>query len=247
MATKTAKSKTAAAKGPAEAPALSRESIVAAALDLIDKHGLEAFSLRGVAKSLGVYPTAVYWYVDSKDKLLAEAVALAFQPEEPPNPAADWRSDIRQLFRRWRAAIRRHPNIAPAVGSQLASNTDVQFELVERILNDLSRAGFEGAALVGAYNAVIASVVGFVAQEFASIPREDLANFQGQIKDRLLSVNPKAYPLLAANVPLLANRAFILRWQNGADAPLEDSFEFYIDIVIGGLSAALAASKAKDS
>jgi len=245
MATRTAKSKPrAAAKGASEASGLSRATIVAAALDLIDEQGLEVFSLRGVAKRLGVYPTAVYWYVDNKDKLLAEAVALAFQPEEPPNPTADWRTDIRKLFRRWRAAIRRHPNIAPAVGSQLASNTDVQFELVERILNDLSRAGFEGKALIGAYNAIVASVVGFVAQEFAAIPRDDLANFQDQMKNRLLTVDPKTYPLLAANVPLLANRAFILRWQNGAEAPLEDSFEFYIDIVIAGLEAILASAKA---
>jgi TetR/AcrR family tetracycline transcriptional repressor len=243
MARKSTKSATAGNRA-ADAQVLSREIIVAAALDLIDEQGLEAFSLRGVAKRLGVYPTAVYWYVDNKDKLLAEAVALAFQPEEPPNPTADWRMDIRKLFRRWRAAIRRHPNIAPAVGSQLASNTDVQFELVERVLNDLSRAGFSGTALVGAYNAIIASVVGFVAQEFAAIPRDDLANFQDQIKSRLLTVDPKSYPLLAANVPLLANRAFILRWQNGAEAPLEDSFEFYIDIVIAGLEAILASNKA---
>jgi TetR/AcrR family tetracycline transcriptional repressor len=224
-------------KNSSDGAALSRETIVATALELIDKYGLETFSLRGVAKNLGVYPTAVYWYVDSKEKLLAEAVALAFQSDEPSDPSADWRSDIRRLFHRWRAAIQRHPNIAPAVGAQLTSNTDVQFELVERILTNLGRAGFSGEALVGAYNAVIASLVGFVAQEYASIPRDGLATFQGQMKDRLLTVNSKTYPLLAANVPMLANRAFILRWENGADAPLDASFEFYIDVLIGGLAA----------
>jgi AcrR family transcriptional regulator len=244
MATRIAKSRSKATKTrPPEESGLNRETIVATALQLIDLHGLETFSLRGVAKSLGVYPTAVYWYVNSKEKLLAEAIALAFRPEEPPNPTSDWRADIRKIFHRWREAIRRHPNIAPAVGTQLASNTDVQFELVERILNDLSRAGFEGKPLVGAYNSVIASLVGFVAQEFASIPRDDVASFQAVIKDRLLTVDPQVYPILSANVPMLANHAFILRWQNGADAPLDESFEFYIDLVIGGLTAALAKSR----
>ena len=236
-----AKSKSRSSKGAPEGQALSRETIVAAALELIDQHGLEAFSLRGVAKSLSVFPTAVYWYVDSKERLLAEAVALAFGPEEAPNPSADWRTDIRKLFHRWRTAIRRHPNIAPAVGTQLVSNTEVQFELVERILGDLSRAGFKGSSLVGAYNSVIASLVGFVTQEFATMPHESLSNFQEQIKDRLLTVDAKSYPILAMNVPLLANRTFILRWQNGAEVPMDESFDFHIDILIGGLTAALAA------
>jgi TetR/AcrR family tetracycline transcriptional repressor len=242
MASTKAKAK-APPMGPSDGAGLSRETIVAAALELIDLHGLEAFSLRGVAKKLGVYPTAVYWYVNSKEKLLAEAVALAFQPEEAPDSTTDWRTDLRRLFHRWRAAIRRHPNIAPAVGTQLASNTDVQFELVERILQDLNHAGFAGKALVGAYNAVIASLVGFVAQEFASIPRDELGSFQELVKDRLLSVDSSLYPMLSANVPKLANHAFILRWQNGAQAPLDESFEFYIDLVLGGLTAALASSK----
>ena len=242
MATKKkTKSKRVATRPPDNG--LNRESIVATALRLIDKHGLEEFSLRSVAKSLGVYPTAVYWYVNSKEKLLAEAIALAFRPEEPPDPTSDWREDIRKIFYRWRQAIRRHPNIAPAVASQLTSNTDVQFELVERILDDLSRAGFKGKALVGAYNAIIASLVGFVAQEFAALPRDDFPGFQAFMKDRLLSVDSRVYPVLSANVPMLANHAFILRWQNGVEVPLDDSFDFYIDLLIGGLSVALEGSR----
>jgi TetR/AcrR family tetracycline transcriptional repressor len=225
---------------PPQDNGLNRKSIVATALRIIDSQGLEEFSLRGVAKSLGVYPTAVYWYVNSKEKLLAEAIALAFQPEELPDPdTSDWREDLRTVFHRWRQAIQRHPNIAPAVATQLTSNTDVQFELVERILNDLSRAGFEGRALLGAYNSVVASLVGFVGQEFAALPRDDFPAFQAFMKDRLLSVDARTYPILAANVPMLANHAFILRWQNGAEAPLEDSFDFYIDLVIGGLEFTL--------
>ena len=48
---------------------LTEERIVAAALELIDAAGLSNFSLRDVARSLDVYPTAVYWYVKSRDDL----------------------------------------------------------------------------------------------------------------------------------------------------------------------------------
>jgi len=231
-----------------------KEILLAVALGRV---GLDAWRARrlpfrfGIADWLAVaFGALVVVYVLIPQSALGglaghKAVALAFQPEDSSGPTADWRTDIKQLFHSWRAAVRRHPNIAPVVGTQLASNTDVRFELVERILTDLTRAGFEGPALMGAYNSIIASLVGFVAQEFASIPREGLTAFQSEIKDRLLSVDSQAYPILAANVPMLANHAFILRWQNGVEAPLNDSFDFYIDLVIDGLEAAMKAAKRK--
>ncbi len=42
---------------------LTRDQVVAAALACLDRHGIEHFSLREVARDLGVYPTAVYWHV----------------------------------------------------------------------------------------------------------------------------------------------------------------------------------------
>ena len=34
---------------------------------------------------------------------------------------------------------------------------------------------------------------------------------------------------------LLANRAFIVRWQGGAEKPLTHSFDFYVETIIAGL------------
>jgi len=47
--------------------ALSKERIVEAALAQIDRDGLAAFSLRDVARALGVYPTALYWHVPGRN------------------------------------------------------------------------------------------------------------------------------------------------------------------------------------
>ena len=56
---------------------LNRETVVAAALEEIDRAGLEDFSLRNVAKSLGVYPTAIAWHAASRRQLLADVVEEA--------------------------------------------------------------------------------------------------------------------------------------------------------------------------
>jgi TetR/AcrR family transcriptional regulator, tetracycline repressor protein len=61
----------------AETPALSRDNILRATLALIDAHGVAAFSLRELAKTLGVFPTAIYWHVPNRNALVAGAVGLA--------------------------------------------------------------------------------------------------------------------------------------------------------------------------
>jgi hypothetical protein len=48
-------------------------------------------------------------------------------------------------------------------------------------------------------------------------------------------VQPSRYPILANNIKLLANEAFILRWENGIGAPLNSSCALYVNIVIKGL------------
>lgn len=46
--------------------------IRSAALALLETHGEEEVTLRGVAKSLGISPNAIYHYYEDKDALLAE-------------------------------------------------------------------------------------------------------------------------------------------------------------------------------
>jgi len=49
------------------------------------------------------------------------------------------------------------------------------------------------------------------------------------------TVNVASYPLMARLLPLLANSAFMMRWENGVRRPMDDSFEAYVDVVIFGL------------
>lgn len=219
---------------------LSRESIIVAALQEIDDNGLEAFSLRNLAKRLGVFPTAIAWHVESRSQLLADVVALAMADILPPGFPASWQSYLRTLFQRFREAIRRHPNVAPLIGTQLVANRGVDLDFVERLLATLAHAGFTGPELVGAYNAVIAALVGFTTQEFAPIPTDETKSWQADVRARLRGVQPFTHPILAANIKLLANHAFILRWQNGTENPLTDSFTAFVEIVISGLEQASA-------
>lgn len=227
--------KTKRARRPA-AGALSKAGIVAAALELIDAHGLAAFSLRDVARRLHVYPTALYWHVPGRNALLAEVVAHALRDIVPSYDPADWRGWLRGLFRRYRAAVHGHPNIAPLIGAQLVSNEGVDARMIDGILAALTHAGYGDRDIVDAYNVVIATMCGFVTMELAPLPAEEPAGWAAALESRIRALGSLDHPTLARHLPGMANCAFILRWQNGVEVPLDRSFEAFIDSVIRGLA-----------
>lgn len=218
-------------------PGLSKDRIVAAALALIDRNGAADFSLRDVARRLGVYPTAIYWHVPGRNALIGEVCARATRGIVPPTSPRNWRAWLKALFRRYRAAVRRHPNVAPLLGAQLVSNAGVDARLIEGVLAALGHAGYRGRGLVDAFNVVVAAMSGFVTMEFGPEPAEDPRGWASDLERRVRGLGADDYPVLARNLPLLANRAFILRWQNGTKVPLDSGFEAFIDSVVRGLAA----------
>jgi len=243
-----AKKSAPAVKPPARAPrkkgaptekTLSRERIVAVALEQIDSAGLHAFSLREVARQLDVYPTAVYWHVPNRDALLAAVVEFTMAGVAPEYGDQSWQDWLRELFRRYRKAVQKHPNVAQLVGAQLVSNASLSPLLIDRILSVLVKAGCDESRLVEMYNVVIATMVGFATLEFAPLPTDDLSTWADQLQQKVYEIRALEYPTLARHLPALANRAFIVRWQSGRDVPLDSSFETFVDVSIAGIERCL--------
>src|SRR5260370_16888903 len=69
-------------------PALSRDQIVRAAIELADEHGLDAVSTRRIAAALGSGPTSMYWHVPSKADLYELMFDAALGEVELPGPAS---------------------------------------------------------------------------------------------------------------------------------------------------------------
>jgi AcrR family transcriptional regulator len=222
---------------PAGGGALSKQRIAEAALAHIDEFGLGAFSMREIASQLGVYPATVHWHVSTREALLAEVAATVMAEVTPPPGKQTWQEWIAELFRRCRAAVRRHPNVAQLLGAQLVSNGSLPTELVEGVLAALVEAGFEGQPLLEAYNCVIAAMLGFVTMEFSPLPSDNTQAWAEELRERVHTIRPLDHPVLTRNLPLLANKAFIVRWDNGTTVPLDSSFERHIQITIDGLEA----------
>ena len=75
---------------------LSRERIVQAAIDVADREGLQALTMRRLGAELGVEAMAVYKHVSGKDDILDGMVELVVSLIETPGDGLDWRDAMRR-------------------------------------------------------------------------------------------------------------------------------------------------------
>jgi AcrR family transcriptional regulator len=90
---------------------LSREAIVATAIEIADAEGLEAVSIRRLATKLQARPMSLYSHIERKgdliDLMVDEVMGGAILPDGPP--VDDWREGLRQIAQRTRETARAHP------------------------------------------------------------------------------------------------------------------------------------------
>jgi AcrR family transcriptional regulator len=88
---------------------LSRERIAAAALAIADAEGFESVSMRRVAQELGVGTMSLYYYVKTKDDLVAMMDDALMGETLLPSIPKDWRRAITEIATRTHALFLRHP------------------------------------------------------------------------------------------------------------------------------------------
>ena len=54
---------------------------------------------------------------------------------------------------------------------------------------------------------------------------------------RIEAIDVRRYPHLHGQRELLRNRAFLLRWSDGMEQPLDEGFEAWMDVIVAGLEA----------
>jgi len=93
----------------------SREQITAAAMDLADREGLQAVSMRRVAAALGTGAASLYRYVSTRDDLLDLMTDATAAEYDLSAPTGDWQADLLAVARQARQIMRRHPWLPPLV------------------------------------------------------------------------------------------------------------------------------------
>ncbi|ADJ45140.1 TetR family transcriptional regulator [Amycolatopsis mediterranei S699] len=176
---------------------MTRERILLAGLALVDEAGLDAVSMRKLARRLGVDPMSLYNHVDGKDALLDGIAEILLAAIPTPPPEADLRGTMSSLAHGFRAAMLDHPRAAPLVLTRrLASMTALA--PVEAVLGPLLAAGFPPERAVHGLRAVLAFLTGTLMREVEAAP-----TFGGSAR-RLADLSASGLPAVAAAAPYLA-------------------------------------------
>ncbi|MCJ0902105.1 TetR family transcriptional regulator [Rhodococcus sp. ARC_M6] len=98
-------------------PLISRAAAVAAAIEIIDDEGLEAFSLPRLARALGVKAPSLYHHFADKSEILCEvAKAIVYETRIPRDrPSDQWQDWLIAYNLNFRDVILRHRNAAPVL------------------------------------------------------------------------------------------------------------------------------------
>jgi len=87
----------------------TRAGITAIALDIADREGLDAVSMRRVAAELGTGAASLYRYVQTRDDLLDLMTDATGAEYELGEPTGDWLADLVAVGEQARVILRRHP------------------------------------------------------------------------------------------------------------------------------------------
>lgn len=141
---------------------LSRNRVVKAAIELIERDGVEAVSMSRLAAELGCGLITLYRFLPSRSAMQeAVADAVISEIEFVPPPGGSWPQRVRAQATAVRLAARRHPRCAAMAFSQPRRAT-AALPPVEETVASLQEAGFCTADSVKIVFALFAYVLGSV-------------------------------------------------------------------------------------
>jgi len=144
---------------------LDRDTILTAAVALVDREGLAALNMRALASSLGVGTMSLYHHVPNKEALLDGVVEVLLAGIEVPDPASGtWDERASRMARSLRAVAMRHPNCIPLLVTRPFS-TEGSLGACEAAFGVLAEAGLDPEHALVAFRTIVAYVLGFVTME----------------------------------------------------------------------------------
>ncbi|GAA2892784.1 TetR/AcrR family transcriptional regulator [Streptosporangium fragile] len=186
---------------------LSRDRIVAAALDLVDAEGLEAVSTRRLAAELGVSGPSLYNHVATKEELIDSVVDAVLGEVDTSMftrlgaDDQDWRAALAAWAESYRATLAAHPNIVPVVAQGPGRRANA-LRIADAVFGGLVAAGWprREATRVGALMRYF--ITGSALGSFAGGFPDDATVYEGNyshldqahlLADRQQEINESAF------------------------------------------------------
>jgi AcrR family transcriptional regulator len=213
---------------------LTPQTVIERALALADAEGLEAVTIRRLAKELGVTPMALYWHFRSKEELLDGMAARIFEEIDPSvDTSGTWQEQMRALLGSMVSVLRAHPSTAILLSTRTASS-EGSLRATEVALDILGRGGFSPTQATQVARHALSTLSNLVSGEPGMVTRDEsgeLTDARRRARLFLESLPPERYPrLVEAATPL----------SEGVDP--DTYFAFGLDLLLAGIEA-MAARK----
>lgn len=208
---------------------LTPERIARAAIELADRDGIEALTIRALAVHLETKPMTLYHHVDGKEALLDLMVDRIFAEMEAPPEDLPWREAIIRRCQSTREVLVRHPWSVPLLETRTSPGPEL-LRHHEAMLATLDRGGLPLPIMAHAYAILDSYVFGFALEE-ATLPAqggEGIAEFAEEVT---AAFDPELYPQL---IRLTVEHVMQPGYSFGS------SFEVGLGIILDGLERAAA-------
>jgi AcrR family transcriptional regulator len=204
---------------------LTRARVIEAALRVMDQEGLEAVSMRRVAREVGVEAMSLYHHVEDKEDLLDGICELVMAEFDFPERVDDWAENCRRGARAWRRLLQAHPAVMRLFAEQRGPVRSIDsMRPMEFALEILRGAGLSDRDTAQAFHAFGGYIQGFVMMELGSIAGGSDEEHM-KMHAELAAAMPGEFPALQA-----VSKYF-------ADCEPDEQFEFGLELLIRGLEA----------
>jgi AcrR family transcriptional regulator len=211
---------------------VTREMMLATALEIIDRDGADSLTMRRLASALDRDPMILYRHAPNKAALLDGVAETVLEQLQVDCADPDWAGQLRAVARRYRQLALAHPHVVPLLvtrplATPLGLRPPGTLRPLEDILTLLTRAGFSGPDALHIYRALFGFLHGHVLNEL-----QELVDNPDETDD-LLRLGLHRLPI--TEFPLLRSLASALACYDGA-AELERG----LDILLAGLTTTLS-------
>lgn len=192
--------------------ALSRRRVLEAAVDLADREGLGAVSMRRLGRELGVEAMSLYNHVPSKEALLDGMVEVLLDGlaagkrngENGGGRSSSWEAQVRGAFRSYLELARAHPNVFPLFALRPLNTAESL-----RVFGLLRGAGLDNVSALRAFRTLSGYTIGHALAEIRGPALEPAGGGLAQEADQGVT--------------------------GGASADRDADFEFGLDLILAGL------------
>lgn len=179
---------------------LTRDRVIAGALALLDREGLEGLTMRALGRELGVDPMAAYhWFPDKRAILQAIAEAMLLEiPATILEPGARWDRLGLNMARAYRETLLRHPHALPIVATQPVM-TPRGLERVEQLSAAIAAGGLTPGGAMKLVNILAAYVIGAALAEVGVTPGSEALSME-ELERFYTGLDSAQFPTLTASM-----------------------------------------------